>query len=296
MPVLWSHSPTQCKQQEKQSWIGPVLSALTCPHLGQMLWSLRSFSILFILRLFFGMGLSYMPFFSRCSLLWWIWAPCWSWKEQSAFRGLSRTSWISSFRSRIDRATAAHSRVDRQMLEGCVRITYWLDKVLLSCTCLGRWKRLFLRNMFLAWLQVPSMMMTLCFAVPTSWYCTNSSRFSDLGPGYRISVLLSRHTAASSGCFSSLNLLPTMTLHFPCGRQAASRGTVRSTRLSSAGCCTTYRHVETSRGCGGRKGHRHTFWGRLHGRKVEDVRLCFPSYFPAYSPHLCVFQLVLSFL
>lgn len=70
---------------------GPVFSALTCPHLGQMLWSLRSFSILFILRLFFGMGLSYMPFFSRCSLLWWIWAPCWSWKEQSAFRGLSRT-------------------------------------------------------------------------------------------------------------------------------------------------------------------------------------------------------------
>lgn len=32
--------------------------------------------------------------------------------------------------------------------------------------------------------------------------------------------------------FSSLNLLPTMTLHFPCGKQAASRGTVRSTRLS----------------------------------------------------------------
>lgn len=25
------------------------------------------------------------------------------------------------------------------------------------------------------------------------------------------------------------------------------------------------------------------------------MRLCFPSYFPAYSPHLCVFQLVLSF-
>lgn len=125
----------------------------------------------------------------------------------------------------------------------------------------------FLRNMFFAWLQVPSMMMTLCFTVPTSWYFTSSSRFWDLGPGYRMSVLLSRHTAASSGClvgeemegkkpkyicglnnsgvgrvlihlqentsyFSSLNLLPTMTLHFPCGKQAASRGTVRSTRLS----------------------------------------------------------------
>lgn len=66
-------------------------------------------------------------------------------------------------------------------------------------TCLGKWNRLFLRNMFLAWLQVPSMMITLRFIVPTSWYCTNSSRFWDLGPGYRISVLLSRHTAANSG-------------------------------------------------------------------------------------------------
>ena len=67
-------------------------------------------------------------------------------------------------------------------------------------TCLGRWNRLFCRNMFLAWLQVPSMMITLCFTVPTSLCCTNSSRFCDLGPGYRINVLLSRHTAASSGC------------------------------------------------------------------------------------------------
>lgn len=50
-----------------------------------------SFSILFILLLFLGMGLSYMPFFRRCSLLWWIWAPCSSWKEHKALRGLSRT-------------------------------------------------------------------------------------------------------------------------------------------------------------------------------------------------------------
>lgn len=148
---------------------------LTLPHLGQMLWSVTSFSILFILRLFLGMGLSYMPFFSRCSLLWWIWAPCSSWKEHKALSGLSSTwmkrvewmstrvyfpsfcslfsiwlqalrtgdyitfisritSWISSLRSRIDSATAAHSSVDRQMLEGWVRITYWLDRVLLSWT------------------------------------------------------------------------------------------------------------------------------------------------------------------
>lgn len=56
-------------------------------------------------------------------------------------------------------------------------------------TCLGRWSRLFLRNMFLAWLHVPSMMITLCFTVPTSWFCTNSSKSWDLGPGYRMSVL-----------------------------------------------------------------------------------------------------------
>lgn len=73
-------------------------------------------------------------------------------------------------------------------------------------TCFGRWNRLFLRNMFFAWLQVPSMMITLCFTVPTSWYCTNSSKFWDLGPGYRISVLLSRHTAASSGCLRGGNM------------------------------------------------------------------------------------------
>lgn len=60
-------------------------------HLGQILWSVTSFSILFILLLFVGIGLSYMPFFRRCSLLWWIWAPCSSWKEQRAFRGLRRT-------------------------------------------------------------------------------------------------------------------------------------------------------------------------------------------------------------
>lgn len=41
-------------------------------------------------------------------------------------------------------------------------------------------------------------------------------------------IVLTRYRAY----FSSLNLLPTMTLHFPCGKQAASRGTVRSTRLS----------------------------------------------------------------
>lgn len=167
-----------------------------------MLWSVTSFSILFILRLFLGIGLSYMPFFSRCSLLWWIWAPCCSWNEHRALRGLSKTwthrwrmesdeyykkkkhlfsndtftsllwfhtshplcvnlnviiqsvgqkawqmrshdhnyftSWMSSFLSRMDRATAAHSSVDRQMLEGCVRITYWLDRVLLSCTWLTK--------------------------------------------------------------------------------------------------------------------------------------------------------------
>lgn len=31
-----------------------------------------------------------------------------------------------------------------------------------------------------------------------------------------------------------------------------------------------YRQVETSRGCDGRNGQRHTFWGRLHGRKDCD--------------------------
>lgn len=67
------------------------LSVPLPPHLGQILWSVTSFSILFILLLFVGIGLSYMPFFRRCSLLWWIWAPCSSWKEQRAFRGLSRT-------------------------------------------------------------------------------------------------------------------------------------------------------------------------------------------------------------
>lgn len=138
-------------------------------------------------------------------------------------------------------------------------------QVIHTHTCLGRWNKLFLRNMFLAWLQVPSMMITLCFTAPTSWCSTKSSRFWDLGPGYRISVRLSRHTAASSGflrgkikcirrnpwhrrCdigvvksaqrtrtpayFSSVNLLPTMTLHFPCGKQAARSGTVRRTLLS----------------------------------------------------------------
>lgn len=141
-------------------------------HLGQMLRSDMSFSILFILPLFLGMGLSYKPFFSRCSLLWWIWAPCSSWNEHRALRGFRRTwlhqmeektvwfsatmqifnitstmfykqSWcyhwsvtskMLSFCSRIDKATAALSSVDKQMLDGWVRITYSLDRVLLRCT------------------------------------------------------------------------------------------------------------------------------------------------------------------
>lgn len=69
----------------------PVSPPQSLPHLGQILWSVTSFSILFILFLFLGKGLSYMPFFSRYSLLWWIWAPWSSWKEHKAFRGLSRT-------------------------------------------------------------------------------------------------------------------------------------------------------------------------------------------------------------
>lgn len=156
-------------------------------------------------------------------------------------------------------------------------LLFMLEELL---TCLGRWNRLFLRNMFFAWLHVPSIMITLCFTVPTSWFCTNSSKSWDLGPGYKISVLGSWHSAARSAClttmkywegwnegegerenstvkkyvvvcfgfsvvvffflekvenpayFASLNLLPTITLHFSCGRQAASSGTVRSTRLS----------------------------------------------------------------
>lgn len=39
--------------------------------------------------MFFGIGLSYKPFLRRCSLLWWIWAPCWSWKEHKAWSGRS---------------------------------------------------------------------------------------------------------------------------------------------------------------------------------------------------------------
>lgn len=74
-----------------QSCADLSLSVQLPPHLGQILWSVTSFSILLILLLFVGMGLSYMPFFRRCSLLWWIWAPCSSWKEQRAFRGLSKT-------------------------------------------------------------------------------------------------------------------------------------------------------------------------------------------------------------
>ncbi len=87
----WWYSPVQCSQLCAQRRVEPHFSAQSLPHLGQMLWSVTSFSILFILRLFLGMGLSYMPFFRRCSLLWWIWAPCCSWKEHRAFRGLSRT-------------------------------------------------------------------------------------------------------------------------------------------------------------------------------------------------------------
>lgn len=71
-----------------QRWPDPTLS-----HLGQMLRSEISFSILFILPLFLGMGLSYKPFFSRCSLLWWIWAPCSNWNEHRAFKGFRRT-WL----------------------------------------------------------------------------------------------------------------------------------------------------------------------------------------------------------
>lgn len=47
------------------------------------------------------------------------------------------TSRMSSSCSRMDKATAAHSSVDRQMLEGWVRITYWLDRVWWSCTWEG---------------------------------------------------------------------------------------------------------------------------------------------------------------
>lgn len=73
--------------------------------------------------LFFGIGLSYKPFLRRCSLLWWTWAPCWSWKEHRAWSGRSIASCIFLFFSMVERAAAAHSSVDRQLFVGCVRIT-----------------------------------------------------------------------------------------------------------------------------------------------------------------------------
>lgn len=95
--LLWWYSPVQRRQLCIQRWVKPGFPARSLLHLGQMLWSVTSFSILFILRLFLGIGLSYMPFFSRCSLLWWIWAPCCSWKEHRAFSGLSKT-WTNRWR------------------------------------------------------------------------------------------------------------------------------------------------------------------------------------------------------
>lgn len=90
-----------------------------------------------------------------------------------------------------------------------------------------------------------------------------SSKLSASDPGYRINVPGLLHTAANSGFLSSLKRRPMKTLHLSWGRHAARRGTVRNTLLSSAGCWTIYRQVETLSGCTGRNGHRHTFWGRL---------------------------------
>lgn len=62
---------------------------------------------------------------------------------------------------------------------------------------------------------------------------------------------------------SSLKRRPILTVHLSGGRHAASRGTVRNTLLSSAGCWIMYKWVEIWSGRTGRYGHKHTFWGRL---------------------------------
>lgn len=52
--------------------------------------------------------------------------------------------------------------------------------------------------------------------------------------------------------------------------------------LTSAGCWTIYKHVETSKGWTGRKGHRQTFCGRLKWQdwqKYNSRSLCFAEMF-----------------
>lgn len=57
--------------------------------------------------------------------------------------------------------------------------------------------------------------------------------------------------------------------HWPCYQWTCTNSfRCHNSGLTSAGCCTMYRHVETSKGCTGRYGHRHTFWGRLREEKV----------------------------
>lgn len=180
----------------------------------------------------------------RCSLLWWIWAPCCSWKEHRAWRGLRRTcgKHLISIRSitRLHTDTgsvhwppeccgsspwwraqrphtpawthtcwwaACGSRTDwrgRCGAEPARSTTVFEDRSqtdngqqLCGRTCLGSCSSAFRRNMSFAWLQVPSIRITLWAVVLKS--VLRSSRFSAPAPGYSSSVWASLHTAASSG-------------------------------------------------------------------------------------------------